>query len=131
MIPPSPYPLLGPSVVIDQRMALPVSRLLARARREFEFDGVTLSADLVELIESVEALANYATRSHAAPKPVDLDATMTTADAAALLGISERAVRYRLQAGTLAGTKRSGAWRPLVSAVLESAEAAEVTGWAC
>ena len=129
MKPAAPYPLLGPCVVIDQRMARATSRLLAIGRREAELEGVHLADDVVALIETVEALASHGGQSVAASS-VDVDGTMSTREAAQILRISDRAVRMRIESGALAGHKRSGAWRVLTSAVAEAAEAAEVADWA-
>lgn len=45
-----------------------------------------------------------------AVEPLDAGDVETTAQAAERLGISERAVRGRLERGSLAGEKRAGRW---------------------
>jgi hypothetical protein len=112
----SGWPMLGPGVFASARvcgmLAGPLAQMLHRFRVE---DGGTPDAELTAYVEAVVRLARAA-RSADGTSGIpaeDADATLgavSVSTAAKVLGRSERAVRARLERGSLAGRKVNGTW---------------------
>lgn len=110
-----------------------LAKYLRMARPQVERDlraaGLPLPADVAELWDALDALALAAERPECSsgtsgtPRLPDQPAaqilpTMSTTAAAELLGTTARAVRARLERGTLAGRLAGGTWQVDAGAVL-------------
>lgn len=93
--------------------------LLDGIRRDARVNGTTVPAEVTVTLETIATVAR-AVRAGDVPRDVphgipqmDLSETLetcTTTEAAKRLGVTERAVRARLQRGTLAGEQSDGRW---------------------
>jgi hypothetical protein len=94
----------GPTTVLTGAEAVTLSRLLARA-----IEGQALSSETRALLERIGLLAQLE-RARAAARLVDpatsVDGWLSTAQAAALAGITVRGMQKRAQHGLVASARR-------------------------
>lgn len=113
--------VVGPGVLIPPAVASAIAPVLTRALADARRRREHLDSEVVAAIELLERVGrHHRTRAHV-PQPVPagmpqhrpretFDGVNTTT-AARLLGITERAVRARLERGTLAGERTpNGCW---------------------
>jgi excisionase family DNA binding protein len=101
------WPLVGPAVVIDAVTAPAVLALLADGRRRAAREQWRLADETVDILDSLDALANHA-RKQTPPPPEGEPDWITTDEAAARLGVTARQVRRMAERNVLRSKRLAG-----------------------
>jgi len=108
----------GPLVVLDARLAAWLDLATRPYLRQLRRDHVQVPADIADLLNDLaragghyRAAATAGGSAEVASAAARSDSDMSTHEAATVLGVSERGVRFLIGTGKLEALKAGRAWR--------------------